>query len=80
MSRSTLDDARAAYSAWKETQQGSYLERVIADGIVRDLVPALIHMAERQPLSTGFTHIEIEAAEEVADQNQYPSSVSHIGA
>lgn len=51
---SVVDDAAAAYSAWKETPSGSYLERTLADSIVRDLVPALIHAASRRPMPIGF--------------------------
>jgi hypothetical protein len=57
MSKQVLDDARSAYMAWKETAQGSYLERTLADAIVRDIVPALIAAAERKPLPLGFTDV-----------------------
>lgn len=54
MSKQVIEDARAAYQAWKETQPGSYVERALADAIVRDIVPALIHAAERKPVPLGF--------------------------
>ena len=54
MSKQVLDDARAAYQAWKEAPQGSYVERALADSIVRDIVPALIHAAEKSPVPLGF--------------------------
>lgn len=54
MSKQVIDDARSAYSAWKESQAGSYVERVLADAIVRDILPALIHAAEHRPKPIGF--------------------------
>lgn len=66
-----VDDAQAAYNAWKETQQGSYVERVLADAIVRDIVPALIHAATRRPLPIGYgTELDLTAAEEIADTDE----------
>jgi hypothetical protein len=50
-----IRDAKDAYEAWKESPRGSYLERTIADAIVRDLVPSLIHVAEFPPKPAGFT-------------------------
>lgn len=58
MSKQVIDDARSAYSAWKESQQGSYVERVLADAIVRDILPALIHAAEHRPKPIGFEQTE----------------------
>lgn len=49
-----LEDARQAYKAWQEAPQGSYVERTMADSIVRDIVPALIHVAERKAQPIGF--------------------------
>lgn len=82
MSKQVLDDARAAYAAWKDTQQGSYVERVLADAIVREIVPALIHVAERGPVPTGFHSIEVGAAEDIVvpDAAELGNKVSHIGA
>ena len=51
----TIRDAKDAYEAWKESPRGSYVERVLADSIVRDIVPALIHVAEFPPKPMGFT-------------------------
>ncbi|GAA5198568.1 hypothetical protein GCM10025773_11840 [Microbacterium jejuense] len=51
---SLADDAESAYNAWRETNSGSYLERTLADAIVRDLVPALIHALRRRPVPLGF--------------------------
>lgn len=51
----TIRDAKEAFSAWKEAPVGSYVERALADAIVRDIVPALIHTAEFPPKPLGFT-------------------------
>jgi hypothetical protein len=68
MSKSVIDDAQAAYNAWREAQQGSYLERVLADSIVRDIVPALIHAAERKPMPIGYgTDMDLTADAGIAD-------------
>lgn len=81
MSKQVLDDARAAYAAWKDTQQGSYVERVLADAIVREILPALIHVASRGPVPTGFHGVEVEAAEEISVTDDVSmNKVSHIGA
>lgn len=70
MSKQVIDDARAAYSAWKESQQGSYVERVLADAIVRDILPALIHAAERKPIPIGFEYdTESTAVTEIAEDD-----------
>lgn len=68
MSKQVIDDARSAYSAWKESQAGSYVERVLADAIVRDILPALIHAAERRHIPMGFEQqdIDLETNTEVA--------------
>lgn len=49
-----LHDAKDAYESWKDAPRGSYLERTMADAIVRDLVPSLIHLVEYPPRPTGF--------------------------
>lgn len=72
MSKQVIDDARSAYAAWKESQQGSYVERVLADAIVRDILPALIHAAERRPLPIGFEQtedIDLETDTERAEED-----------
>ena len=66
-----VDDAQAAYNAWKETQQGSYVERILADAIVRDIVPALIHAATRRPLPIGYgTDLDLATDTEVKQQEE----------
>lgn len=54
MSKHVLEDARAAFKAWREAPSGSYVERALADAIVNDIVPALIHVAEASPQPLGF--------------------------
>lgn len=49
-----INDAKNAFEAWKESPRGSYVERTLADAIVRDIVPALIHTAEYPPKPMGF--------------------------
>lgn len=51
----TVRDAKEAFQAWKEAPVGSYVERALADAIVRDIVPALIHTAEYPPKPLGFS-------------------------
>lgn len=50
-----IDDATKAYDAWKEAPRGSYVERILADAICRDILPALIHTASNPPAPLGFT-------------------------
>jgi hypothetical protein len=72
VSKQVVDDARTAYQSWKEATQGSYVERVLADAIVRDIVPALIHAAERKHIPLGFEQFEgvdLETATEVAEDD-----------
>lgn len=67
MSKQVLDDARAAYQAWKEAPVGSYIEKVVADAILRDIVPSLILLAERGPIPFGFSeNVELESHTQVA--------------
>lgn len=54
MSKQVIKDARDAFNAWKEAPTGSYVERAMEAAIVRDIVPALIHAAERKPQVIGF--------------------------
>lgn len=54
MSSDVIRDAKDAFDAWKESPRGSYVERTLADAIVRDIVPALIHVAEYPPRPLGF--------------------------
>lgn len=63
MSKQVLEDARSAYQAWRESSQGSYVERALADAIVRDIVPALIHVAEQKPMPIGFDQITESSAD-----------------
>ena len=57
MSKQVLDDAKSAYAAWKDAPSGSYLEGVLADGIARDILPALISVAERRPQPIGLSDV-----------------------
>jgi len=68
MSKNALEDAKAAYKAWREAQPGSYIESILADAIVRDVVPALIHIAERKPQPFGYAPagVELESQTEIA--------------
>jgi len=70
VSKKVIDDARAAYTAWKESSSGSYVERVLADSIVRDILPALIHVAERGPAPLGFetTSVDLETDTDIANE------------
>jgi hypothetical protein len=74
MSKQVLEDARAAFAAWREAPSGSYVERVLADGIVADIVPALIHAAERRPIPIGFDtgdNVELGSDTEIAPEPEY---------
>jgi hypothetical protein len=57
VSKQVLEDARAAYQAWKEAPVGSYIEKVVADAILRDIVPSLILLVERGPQPFGFSEV-----------------------
>lgn len=50
-----IDDATAAYNAWRDCNSGSYLETALANDICRDIVPALIHRLQNPPKPLGFT-------------------------
>ena len=70
MGKDVLEDAKAAYNAWREAQPGSYIESVLADAIVRDVVPALIYLAERKPQPFGYTAgVELETHTQLAEQD-----------
>jgi hypothetical protein len=71
VSKRVIDDARAAFAAWREAPSGSYVERVLADGIVNDIVPALIHAAERKPMPIGFDtrdSVDLDTESELAPE------------
>lgn len=74
MSKQIVDDARAAFAAWREAPSGSYVERILADGIVADIVPALIHAAERKPQPLGFDlgKVDLESDTEIAPEPEEP--------
>jgi hypothetical protein len=61
-----IDDAQSAYDSWREAPPGSYIERALADSIVRDLVPAmLVELGNKNPVKAkiGF-HLEVESTPE----------------
>lgn len=68
MTKQIIEDAKQAYGAWKESQPGSYVERALADSIVQDLVPAMIHAMEASPRPIGFAKnletLELESENE----------------
>lgn len=67
MSKQVVEDAQDAYNAWKEAPQGSYVERILADSICRDILPALIHVAQRKPMPLGYsTEQTLESDTEIA--------------
>lgn len=49
-----IADAKEAFENWKDAPTGSYIERVLAQCIVRDIVPSLLHLAENGKPKTGF--------------------------
>ena len=55
VSKQVIEDAQDAYNAWREAQQGSYVARVLADSICRDILPALIVVAQRKPQPLGYS-------------------------
>lgn len=54
MSKKLIEDADQAFEAWKDAPQGSYLERTLADSIVKDLFPSLLNALKNKQDKTGF--------------------------
>lgn len=54
MSKKLIEDADQAFEAWKDSPTGSYLERTLADSIVKDLFPSLLSALKNKQDKTGF--------------------------
>lgn len=54
MSKKLIEDSDQAFEAWKEAPQGSYLERTLADSIVKDLFPSVLTALKSKQSKTGF--------------------------
>ena len=54
MSKKLIEDSEAAFEAWKEAPRGSYIERTMADAIVADLFPTVLHALKAKKNTTGF--------------------------
>lgn len=54
MSKKLIEDSETAFEAWKDAPRGSYVERAMADAIVADLFPTLVHALKAKKSSTGF--------------------------
>lgn len=54
MSKKLIEDSDQAFEAWREAPKGSYVERAMADAIVADLFPTLVHALKAKKTSTGF--------------------------
>lgn len=56
MSKKLIEDAEEIYSQWREAPSGSYLESTLADTMVTDLFPSLLHVAKRKVQKMGFSN------------------------
>lgn len=54
MSKKLIEDSETAFEAWKEAPRGSYIERTMADAIVADLFPTVLHALKAKKTPTGF--------------------------
>lgn len=54
MSKKLIEDSEAAFEAWKDAPKNSYVERALADSIVSDLFPTMIHALKAKKNTTGF--------------------------
>ena len=54
MSKKLIEDSETAFEAWKEAPRGSYIERTMADAIVADLFPTVLHALKAKKNTTGF--------------------------
>lgn len=54
MSKKLIEDSETAFEAWKEAPRGSYVERAMADAIVADLFPTVLHALKAKKNTTGF--------------------------
>lgn len=68
MAKNIIEDAKAAYNAWRESPPGSYVESALSEAIVRDIVPALIHLAEQEKQQFGYVMgVELESTTEIVE-------------
>lgn len=54
MSKKLIEDSDQAFEAWKNSPNGSYLERTLADSIVADLFPSILQALKSKKNTTGF--------------------------
>lgn len=54
MSKKLIEDSDQAFEAWRDAPQGSYLERTLADSIVKDLFPSVLNALKNKQSKTGF--------------------------
>lgn len=54
MSKKLIEDSETALEAWRDAPRGSYVERAMADAIVADLFPTLVHALKTKKTPTGF--------------------------
>jgi hypothetical protein len=54
VSKKLIEDSETAFEAWKDAPRGSYVERAMADAIVADLFPAVLHALKAKKSTTGF--------------------------
>lgn len=55
MTKRLIEDSEQVYQAWKDAPRGSYLESSLAETIVNDLFPSLLHQVRLGNPPTGFT-------------------------
>lgn len=54
LSKQLIEDSEAAFEAWREAPNGSYLEGTLAQAITRDLFPSLIQSLKGKQVKSGF--------------------------